>query len=96
MFRIVLDGPDTKEEEEPDGTAINTHEEIFDDEKRKIRHSDSIYLLRKKVKKTSDLSTMDEDDLSTSSVDEADEGETAVAPPPSPPPAEPAQPSEAN
>lgn len=88
MITDVEKKDDENGEVEPDGTTINTHEEIFDDEKRKIRHSDSIYLLRKKVKKRPKLSTLDDENLSISSIDEAEEGETAA------PSA--AEPSEAN
>lgn len=92
----VSDDVEKKDDEngemESDEKTINTHEEIFDDDKRKLRHSDSIYLLRKKVKKRPELSTIDDEKLSISSIEEADEEETAAAAAAEPPP----PPSEAN
>jgi hypothetical protein len=41
-------------------------EDIYDDDKRKIRHSDSLYLLRKKVKNENDNTSDDESPISSS------------------------------
>ncbi len=42
-------------------------DEIFNDDKRKIHHSDSLYLLRKKVKNENDDNTSDDESQLSSS-----------------------------
>ena len=50
-------------------TISDPTDDILEDDKRKFRHSDSIYLLRKKVKNDGN-NTSDDDDSQLSSIDE--------------------------
>lgn len=67
------DNQDSSEVNIPESNSISDPaDELNDDDKRKFRHSDSIYLLRKKVKNDSDNDDQNtsDDDSQLSSIDE--------------------------
>ena len=73
--RVELPG-DNQDSSEPNILESNSIsdpiDDLNDDDKRKFRHSDSIYLLRKKVKNGSDSNDQNtsDDDSQLSSIDE--------------------------
>jgi len=76
IFRFVLNDDNQDQSESninnqnstfPESTSLSDlTDDVHEDDKRKLQHSDSLYLLRKKVKNENDDTSDDESQLSSS------------------------------